>query len=191
LIAYALLSHYSNLDSAPRGLGVALSFGPVLLIGVVLLWRWVHPWLALTFALCVGAAAVRYWGFLTLHYETADLIEQCGAYGLLALSFAHSLLRVPLCTRLAERMHGALSLREIAYTRAATAAWAVFYALIAVTIAILYFAATAKAWSLFVNFATFGLIAVACLVDYLLRQRLLPRRPGNGFLSMLQRTLVG
>jgi uncharacterized membrane protein len=126
-----------------------------------------------------------------MHYEAADLIQQCGAYGLIALSFAHSMYRIPLCTRLAQEMHGALNAREIAYTRAATMAWAAFYFLIAAAIAILYVFTTQRLWSLFVNFATFGLIAAACVLDYLLRLCLLPRRPGHGVLAMLRRALVG
>ena len=191
LLAYALLSHYSESGGAPRGFGVVLSYGPVVLISVVLAWRWTRPWIALIGAALAGAAIFHYWEFLERHYEAADLVQQCGAYGLIALSFAHSLFRVPLCTRLAQELHGALDSREIAYTRVATTVWAVFYLLIAAVIAVLYFAATQRTWSLFVNFGTFGLIGAACLVDYLLRRWLLPRRPGDGVLTMLRRALVG
>jgi uncharacterized membrane protein len=193
VIGYAALSHYSASSPDAKGLGAALSVAPVSLIGVLLAWRWTKPLTALLITASLCALLYRYWPTIERNYEWADLAQQCGAYGLIALSFARSLFagHVPLCTQLAIQIHGVLTSGEIAYTRRATAAWGAFYALIAVTILILYFAVSLRTWSLFVNFATFGLMLLMGTVDHAIRRRVLPRHPREGILAILQRTLIG
>ncbi len=193
IIGFAALSHYSSTTPEAKGLGAALSIGPVLLIAMVLVWRWTRPWIAVAIAACVGTFFYRYWGFFERNYEIADLVEQCGAYALIGLSFARSLFagRVPLVTQLAKELHGTLVPAEIVYTRRATLAWAAFYMVLAAAILILFFYVSQSTWSFFVNFATFGLIIAAVLVDFTIRRAVLPQRPGNGLLTMLRRSLIG
>jgi uncharacterized membrane protein len=193
LIGYAALSYYSNSTPDAKGLGVSLSLGPVLLIGLVLVWRWTRPLIATLMIVTVGAVLYRYWSALEGNYEWADLAQQCAAYGLLAFSFGRSLMpgQTPLCTQLADKLHGPLVPEEVIYTRRATAAWTAFYLFIAAAIAILFFAAPLRVWSLFVNFATYGLIALMFIADYSIRHRILPRAPRSGILAALQQFLVG
>jgi uncharacterized membrane protein len=193
IIGYAALSHYSASSPDKRGLGAALSIGPVLLIGVVLLWRWTRPLTALLIAAALCAFLYGYWPVIERNYEWADLAQQCGAYGLVTLSFARSLFagRVPMCTQLASKLHAALTPAEIAYTRHATVAWAVFYVLMTIVIFILFFAASLRVWSLFVNFVSFGLIMLMGVADHAIRRRVLPQRPGGGMLTIIQRSLTG
>jgi uncharacterized membrane protein len=108
----------------------------------VLLWRWTRQFVAsLITAACSGVLLYRYWSFLEVNYQWMDLALQFEAYGLIALGFGRSLLagRQPLCTQLAARLLGALTPAEVTYTRRATVAWSVFYALIAAAILILFF----------------------------------------------------
>jgi uncharacterized membrane protein len=193
IIGYALLSHYSASSPDKKGLGAALSIGPVLLIGLVLLWRWTRPLTALLAAVSLSAFLYVYWPVVERNYEWADLAQQCGAYGLVALSFVRSLFagRVPMCTQLASKLHASLTPVEIAYTRHATAAWAVFYGLIALTILILFFTASLRVWSLFVNFVAFALIMLMGIADHAIRRRVLPERPDGGILAIIQRSLTG
>jgi uncharacterized membrane protein len=193
IVGYAVLSHYSASSPDARGLGAALSLGPVLLIITVLAWRWINPAAAVLCAALLSGVVYRYWAVIEEHYEWGDLAQQCGAYGLVAASFARSLFggRVPLCTQLASAMHGELLPAEISYTRRATVAWTVFYVLLAAAILVLFFVASFRAWSLFVEFATFGLIVLMGLADHAIRRRLLPRQPGGGFLGILKRALIG
>jgi uncharacterized membrane protein len=193
IIGYAALSHYSASSPDKKGLGAALSIGPVLLIGVVLLWRWARPLTALLIAASLCGFLYSYWPLLERNYEWADLAQQCGAYSLVALSFARSLFadRVPMCTQLASKLHPALTPAEIAYTRHATVAWVVFYVLMATAIFVLFFAASLRVWSLFVNFAAFGLIVLMGVADHAIRRRVLPQRPGGGILAVIQRSLTG
>jgi uncharacterized membrane protein len=193
VVGYAALSHYSASTPDAKGLGAALSVGPVFLIGLVLAWRWTRPLTALLITGSSCAILYRYWPAIERNYEWADLAQQCGAYALVALAFARSLFagRVPICTQLAAQIHGELTPAEIAYTRRATAAWVVFYVLLAAAILILFFTVPLRIWSLFVNFAVFGLMMLMGLADHAIRRRVLPRHPSGGILAVIRRSLIG
>ena len=193
IIAYAALSHYSNEEPQARGLGAALSVGPVLLIGLILAWRWLPRLLAALATLATIAALLRWWPQIRENYEWADLAQQCGIYLLIAWGFARTLTggRMPTCAQIAVRLHGPLSAPETAYLRAATLAWAGFYLILAVLILALYFIAPLSLWSAFVNFGVFCLIALMALADHLLRQRVLPPRHSGGLLTALRQALIG
>lgn len=192
IVGYAVLSHYSNSRPEAQGLGAALSAGPILLITALLVWRWSHPLVATLILVLAGVLLYRYWPFLKQYYEWADVVQQGGAYGLVSFAFGRSLWgnRVPVCTQMAGKLHGALTPLEIAYLRRATLAWALFYGLLAAVIIILFFVTSLRNWSLFVNFASFGLIALVYFADHAIRRRLLPRRPG-GLLAALRQSLGG
>jgi len=189
---YAALSHYSNSVPNARGLATGLSIGPWLLVGCVLLWRWSHPALAAPLLAITGVLLFHFWPLLTRYYEWSDVVQQCAAYGLVALSFARSLFggRVPLCTRMTDQLHGPLTPAETAYTRRATVAWTIFYALLAAAILILFFIAPLHIWSLFVNFLSFVIIAVMFVADHAIRRRVLPHRHG-GILAALLQSITG
>jgi uncharacterized membrane protein len=193
VVGYAALSHYSASSPDAKGLGAALSVAPVSLIGVLLAWRWTKPLPALLITASLCALLYRYWPAIERNYEWADLAQQCGAYGLIALGFVRSLFagRVPVCTQLAIQVHGGLTPAEIAYTRRATGAWGAFYALMAAAILLLYFAVSLRVWSLFVNFATFGLMLLMGIADHAIRRRILPRHPSGGMLAIIQRAFLG
>jgi uncharacterized membrane protein len=127
---------------------------------------------------------------LTAYYEWSDLVQQCGAYALVSWSFARTLVasRVPLCTQLTAKLHGTPTPAEITYTRWATLAWTLIYALLAATILLLFFLVPLRVWSLFVNFYSFGLIALAFGIDHAIRRRVLPHRPG-GILAAIRQSL--
>jgi uncharacterized membrane protein len=193
IIGYAVLSQYSASLPDAKGLGASLSVAPVILIGLILVWRWARFLTALLVAAAAGALLYRYWPAIERNYRWADLAQQCGIYGIVALSFARSLFgsRIPLCTQLAGQMYGALTPAEISYTRGATQAWMLFYGILTLAIAVLFFAASARAWSLFVNFATFGLMMLMGIADHAIRRRVLPRHPRSGILALIQRSLMG
>lgn len=192
VLGYAALSHYSYSQEA-KGVGAALSLTPVILVGMILVWRWTRPLIALLVAALLGAVLYRYWPAVEKNYSWSDFLQQSGLYGLVAIVFVRSLFgdRVPLCTQLAGQLHGALAPVEINYMRRATLAWAAFYILLTTTIVILYFAAPLRIWSLFVNFAALGLIVFAAIVDFTIRYLVLPRRPGDGILRIIRRSLTG
>lgn len=175
------------------GLATGLSLAPVLLIGAVVIWRWTSPLIATPILALVCGLLYHYWAFLKDNYAWSNLAQQCGAYGLVALSFARSLLagRVPMCTQWAQKLHGPLTAAEIAYTRLATVAWGVFYGLLTSAIVIVFFAAPPRVWSLFVNFATFGLIGLMFVIEHAVRRKVLPHRRAGGTLAALRQFLGG
>lgn len=193
LVLYAVLSHYVNSNPGARGLGAALSVGPVALLAGFLAWRLAPRLLAGSIIVGMAGLLVVAWPALERHYEWADLAQQGGVYALLAAAFGASLLpgRVPLCTQLDIRLHGALTVEETNYTRRATAAWGFFYALLGAAVVVLYFLAPLRVWSIFVNFVAFALIAAMGAADYGLRRRLLPRRAGASLAATLRQVLIG
>ena len=192
-IGYAALSQVGYSNPNAKGLGAALSVAPVMLIGVILVWRWVHALAAVFVAAALCAILYRYWPVIERNYVWSDLVQQCGLYGLVAVAFARSLFggRVPLCTQLAKTLHDSLAPAEIVYLRRATVAWALFYAALTAAILILHFVAPLRIWSIFVNFGTIGLIIVAGVIDLAIRYRVLPRRPGDGIIAIIRRSLIG
>lgn len=191
ILAYAVLSYYGSAESGSRGLGAALSIGPVLLIAAILIWRWFGRWAGLIALMLSAGMLYFWWPVLRDHYEWADLVQQCGAYALVALSFLRSLFggRVPLCSQLTEKLHGPLSVKELTYTRYATIVWGLFYSSLAVVISVLFFLSSMKFWSMFVNFVSFGLIALMFLIDHGIR-RVVLRRPGK-ILAAIRQSLTG
>lgn len=191
--AYALVSQYSYSSPDAKGLGAGLSVGPIVLIGIALAWRWTHRLVAALITAMTAALLYFYWPFLETHYEWSDLVQQAGAYAIVALGFGRSLRlgRAPTCTALADQLHGPLDAKEIAYTRRATVVWFGFYTLLAAAIVIVFFAASAHVWSLFVNFGTFGLMGLLFALDHAIRHRVLPRRPGGGMIAALLHSVTG
>jgi len=188
LVAYAGLSHYSNSVAKTHDLGVGLALGPVVAVGLLLLWRWTHLWVAL---LGAGAAAVflrHYWPVLEKNFAVVYLLQEGGFYSLMAASFGVSLLgaRVALCTQLADKVHGPLTPQEVRYTRRVTAAWALFFILITAATVGLFLFAPLRIWSLFANFCVLPLIGLMFVAEYAVRRRVLPQVPRRGILAAVR-----
>ena len=109
-------------------------------------------------------------------------------YGLLAAGFGRSLRtgEVALCTRLADKLHGPLNAAEILYTRRVTLAWTLFFALMGVTIAVLYATASRTVWSAFVNFLATPLILAMFAAEYAVRRRALPHTERRGIWATMR-----
>ena len=108
--------------------------------------------------------------------------------GLLAVGFGRSLRtgETPLCTRLADRLHGPLTPAETRYTRQVTLAWALLFVALMLTTLGLYVAAPLAAWSLFVNFVTFPVIVAMFVAEFAVRRRLLPPADRGGILAAVR-----
>jgi uncharacterized membrane protein len=182
VLTYAGLSHYSNCAASSRDIGVALALGPPLMIGLLLIWRWTRPWVALLAAAAAALLLRNYWPVLERNFPMVYLLQEAGFYSLMALSFGQSLLgrRQALCTQLADKVHGPLTAQEVRYTRRVTAAWAFFFVLITAATLILYAFASLAVWSLFANFCVLPLIGLMFAGEYAIRRHALPQvsRPG-------------
>jgi len=194
ILAYAALCHYTNsIAGAPRELGAALALAPLTVIGTGLAWRWAHPLAALAVLASMGLAIFAAWPLLEKNFSWVYLLEECSLYGLLALSFARSLLegRVPICTLLADQVHGPLTAPELRYTRRITAAWALFFALLVATTLGLFLWAPLRIWSLFSNFCALPLVLLMFIGEYAVRRRVLPMSSGAGFVATLRIYFAG
>jgi uncharacterized membrane protein len=182
LIAYSALSHYSNSDPQAHDLGAALALAPILTIGLVLIWRWTGA----VSAVVAGAAAAwlvrHYWPVFTQNFSIVYLVQQCGFYSLMALTFGRSLLpgRVPLCAQFADRVHGPLTVLEQRYTRHVTTAWVMFFLLNMLATLLLFELAPLRIWSLFVNFCSLPLILLMFIAEYTVRRFTLPQVERSG-----------
>jgi uncharacterized membrane protein len=187
-IAYSALSHYSNLNPQAQTLGAGLALGPMLIIGFVLIWRLSGAALAVLAAAAAGFLLQRYWPLLTQNFPIVYLIQQCGFYAIMAFTFGRSLLsgRIPLCTQLADKVHGPLSALELRYTRHVTIAWVIFFLLNAAVTILLFEFASMRSWSLFVNFFSLPLILLMFVAEYAVRRRVLPKVQRNGLIATLR-----
>jgi uncharacterized membrane protein len=187
-VAYPVLSHYSNSHAQARDLATALALAPMLTLGLVLMWRWRGaPW-ALTAAAGAGLLSYYSWPQLTRNFSLVYLIQQLGFHALMAATFGLSLLpgRQPLCTQLADKVHGPLGAAELSYTRRVTAAWAMFFLANAAVTVLLYALAPLELWSMFVNFASLPLIGLMFAAEYLVRRRVLNQVKTGGLMATLR-----
>jgi uncharacterized membrane protein len=188
IVAYSVLSHYSNLNPQAQDLAVALTLAPMLSLGFVLFWRWSG---ALP-ALLLGAAATfllgHYWALFTRNFSIVYLLQQCGFYAIMAATFGRSLFkgRVPLCTQLADKVHGPLSDQELRYTRQVTLAWVYFFLANLAATFVLFEFAPLRVWSLFANFCALPLILLMFVAEYAVRRRVLPQVQRNGLMATLR-----
>ena len=188
VVAYALLSHYSNSVAKTHDLGVGLVLGPVLIVGLLLVWRWTHA----SVALLAGAALVvllrHYWPVLERNFSVVYLVQEGGFYSLMAASFGLSLFgnRVSLCTQLADKVHGPLNSQELRYTRRVTAAWALFFLSVAAVTVGLFVLAPLRVWSFFANFCVVPLMGLMFIAEYAVRRRVLPHVSRRGILAAVR-----
>lgn len=170
LIAYAALSHYGNSVVKTRDLAVVLALAPVLMIGLLLVWRGLPRWAALPTAAGTAVLLHHYWPLLEKNFPLVYLLQKSGFYSLMGASFGQSLLahRVALCTQFADRLHGPLSPQEVLYTRRVTAVW-----------------------SLFANFCVIPLMGLLFVAEYAVRRRALPQVQRRGILAAVQVYFAG
>lgn len=187
LAVYAGLSHYCNTHGT-QGMGTALALAPPMVVGLSLLWRSSRPWIAGPLTVALALLLYDGWAQLEKKFSMVYLIQECGMYTLLAFGFGRSLSpgNCALCTRLADRLHGPLTPREIRYTRQVTVAWAVFFAALTLTILGLYAFASLAVWSLFVNFIALPLVAVMFVAEYAVRRVALPETARRGILASVR-----
>jgi uncharacterized membrane protein len=187
IAAYTGLSHYCNTHGAER-LGAALSLAPLVLVGLAVAWRSLHPLIAALITIVAAALLYDCWPWLERHFSAVYFLQESGMYGLLAFGFWRSLRGgdVPLCTRLADKLHGPLSPREVSYTRRVTWAWAIFFSGITLLIALLYAAAPRALWSAFVNFVALPLVVAMFVAEYAVRRRVLPATFHSGILATVR-----
>jgi uncharacterized membrane protein len=188
VVVYAGLSHYSNSVAKTHDLGVGLALGPLLTVGILLVWRWGHPGVAILAAAATAVLLRHYWPALEQNFALVYLLQEGGFYGLMVFSFGLSLFggREALCTQLADKVHGPLTTQEVLYTRRVTAAWALFFVLVTAATLFLFVLAPLRIWSLFANFCVLPLIGLMFAGEYAIRRRALPQVARRGILAAVR-----
>jgi uncharacterized membrane protein len=188
IIAYSLLSHYGASHVQAHGLATFLAVLPIGALGVLLALRSLGTAAALATTLLLGGLLWQCWPQLNEAYALLYLLQQLGFYGLLMASFALTLTRgrTPLCTTLADRVHGPLSEAERRYTRQVTAAWALFFLFNLLVTLVLFEFAPLNVWSAFGNFVAPLLIALMFAGEYAVRRRVLPAVQSGGLMATLR-----
>jgi uncharacterized membrane protein len=188
IAAYAGLSYYCNAAGGSRSLGTLLVLAPLVGLAWVLAWRATPAIVALL--LCAGSLGlgVALWPTLERHFVVLSMVQESGLYALMGVTFARTLQggQVPLCTRLADRIHGPLSDREFAYTRRVTAAWVLFFFVVTAVSLTLYAVAPLRIWSAFSNFCTLPLVGAMFLGEYLVRRKALPQQRRAGLVATVR-----
>jgi uncharacterized membrane protein len=188
LVAYSVLSHYSNLNPQAHDLRTLLALAPMLTLGLVLLWRWSGALVALLAAAAAAILLRAFWPQFAQNFPIVYLVQQVGFYSIMAFTFGRSLRQgsVPLCTQIADKVHGPLSALELRYTRKVTLAWVIFFLLNLAATFLLFEFAPLRAWSMFVNFCSLPLILLMFAAEYAVRRRVLPQVQGSGLVAALR-----
>jgi uncharacterized membrane protein len=190
---YAALCHYTNSAAQAPGLGAALALAPVIALAAILAWRRTRPLVALSLLASAGLLVYAAWPVLEKNFSLGYLMKDCGLYGLLCATFGRSLLAgsTPLCTLLADKVHGPLSPPELRYTRRVTAAWTLFFGLIALLTLVLFFTVPLRIWSFFSNFCALPLVLLMFVAEYAVRRRVLPQTTRAGLLATMRVYFAG
>jgi uncharacterized membrane protein len=187
-IAYSVLSHYSNLNPQAHDLRTVLALAPMLTLGLVLLWRWSGALMAFLAAAAAAYLLRAFWPLFAQNFSIVYLLQQAGFYSIMAFTFGRSLRKgsIPLCTQIADKVHGPLSALELRYTRQVTVAWVIFFLGNVAANFLLFEFAPLSVWSVFVNFCSLPLILLMFAAEYAVRRRVLPQVQSSGLIATLR-----
>jgi len=188
IAGYATLAHYTNSNPRAKSLGAVMAIAPPLAVALGFAWRSAYRLPALVAAALVAVLLASHWRIIEGNFPLVYLCEECGVYALLSFTFARTLFdgRVPLCTYWANLVHGPLPAAVARYTRSATAAWALFFALITCASLVLYQYAPLRVWSAFSNFFTIPLVVLMFIGEYAVRRKRLPLEHRTGLLESVR-----
>lgn len=188
LIGYQLLAHRISASSNPAFWEAILAVTPLSLLSLWLAGRARRPGPLLALWLAVMAAVAYSWTGIQAHLDWVYFAQHLGANLLLMLSMGLSLLpgREPLCSRLATRVHGPLTTEVTAYTRGVTAAWTLFFGLMATASGLLFWLAPVDAWSVFANLLTGPLVLLMFAGEYGVRVWVIPPSQRSGPLEAIR-----
>lgn len=188
LVGYQLLAHRITISSNAAFWSSLWAVTPMAALLLWLAWRTPRPGAMLALWLALMAALGHYWPQIQSHQDWVYFSQHLAANLLLMLSMGLTLGpgRQPLCSRLAARARGRLTAEVAAYTRGVTAAWTLFFGLMAVTSAALFWLAPIEAWSIFANLLTAPLVLLMFIGEYGVRLWVLPPEQQSGPLEAIR-----
>ena len=134
------------------------------------------PIVASVIGLVVGFIFWRFGDALASQVDRVVYLENLAFNLLLALVFAITLRpgREAFVTRLARGVRGGdMPDAIVPYTRAVTAAWAIYFVAIAAISTFLFLTQSREVWSLFINILVWPLTAAMFIIEYAVRVRVL------------------
>lgn len=180
-VAYPILLHTFILKSGIEAWRLLLVFTPLLLAASWVIFR---------------AVGKRWWPLGVLLLAALAYYVVTGAHGRVGLLAANGLIhatlnlfllglfgrtlrydREPLITQIARHIKGQLPPEITRYTRQATVAWCIFFALQVTTSLSLYVFAPVEVWSLFINVLDLPLLALMFIAENIYRTLRFPHHP--------------
>lgn len=174
--AYCVVLHLLLADGTLPRLALGLAIAPWALASLSFCARKRRYWMLPIVASVVGVVLWRFGNALASHVDHLVYFENLAFMLFLALMFAFTLRPggEALVTRLARSVRGSdMPDAIVPYTRAVTAAWALFFVAIATVSTILFLTQSRETWSLFVNVLVWPLIAMMFVAEYAIRLRVL------------------
>ncbi|WP_175841079.1 hypothetical protein [Burkholderia contaminans] len=177
--AYQAGAHYAAATPGAHGFGLAMALVPPLLLALgAALSSPDRAWLVPAWPL----AAAALWAArvpLARHFEWGLYLEHASFNLAMAVLFGRTLAagQVPLCTRFATMIHGAITPAVARYTRQITLAWTLFFVATAAVSTLLFAAAPIVTWSTFANYLSLPLVAVMFAAEHACRRFALPHEP--------------
>ena len=91
----------------------------------------------------------------------------------------------PIIARVAAAMRPKLTATEVVYTRSVTLAWAIFFLIMGIVSGLLAVFASTAIWSWFVNVASYFLVGLVFIIEFVFRRRVLAEYVDYGFVAFM------
>ena len=178
-VAYQYLVHSSVSNGQFSTVHLVLMWLPLAMLACWILARSRNKPLWLSIVLAAGAIIYILEQRERLGLAVSSGISHAGINLFLLWYFGRTLApgREPLITRYARRVHGTLQPAMERLTRELTVAWCVFFSAQLIASALLYAFAPLNAWSLFINFLNFPLLAIMFVGQFAYRTLRYPDCP--------------
>ncbi len=176
--AYLWLGHQASISSDPPLLSLLIGLAPLSASALLLAWASRSPWLL---GLCVLALLAMLLKLDWLRANTAWVyfIQHAGMHTMLGVMFGRTLGKQhseALCSQVSRVVYGDnLDAVFYLYTWRVTAVWTAYFALATLVSVGLFWLAPLEWWSVFANLLTPIIIGAIFVVEFAVRQRVLPR----------------
>ncbi|MDH4284337.1 MAG: hypothetical protein OEV35_03375 [Gallionellaceae bacterium] len=187
---YLGIGYAATISSHPPMAAVLVGLAPFGAAAVAASWKAKARWpLLLLCAACMVAIAMNL-SYLRNHIAWLYFIQHVGAMIFLGITFGSTLGRghhAALCSRIASFIiPEPLDAAYFHYTWKVTFAWTIYFAASAAISILLFFLAPIEAWSFFANVLTPVFLGAMFVVEYLVRQRLMPGAPSISIIATIQ-----
>ena len=192
-IGYQVLTYVDISAKNPGVLVVISAFAPIM-AGLLLIsrrTRYKAFWI-LSGAIS-GMIIVRNSTTIAHYIGWICMLQRSAIFILLAFTFGLTLRsgHMPLISRIAEMIHGPLSMRLARYTRKVTVAWTLFFLALTMVLFLMFFILGERVWVLFSGTASAVLIASMFIMEYVVRCRQIPISERGGMVESIRTYLGG